>query len=133
MPELYAEGGNYFIELVDRFACCRVWTRPDLDSAAGARFAAEKVRHFQALSLGAANGMILDLSGAPPVAGPSTQASLGEMLAAWERVNRPVAVVAGGNQIQLLQLRRLVTSHAPRCGTVFTDLSAARAWVQAFK
>lgn len=133
MTEIYADGGNYCIELEDSFAYCRVWTRPELDSAAGARFASEKVSHFEALSRGAAHGMLFDLSAAPPVAGPSTQASLGQMLAAWERVRRPVAVIAGANHVQLLQLRRLVASHAPRCGAVFTELSAARTWLHAFK
>jgi hypothetical protein len=133
MLEIYADGGNYCIELEDAFAYCRVWARPDLDSAAGARFASEKVRHFEALSRGAANGMVFDLIAAPPVAGPSTQESLGQMLAAWELAKRPIALVAGSNQIQLLQLRRLVASHAPRCGVVFTEVPAARAWVRAFK
>ena len=132
MTDIYAEGGNYCIELDAGVAYCRVWARPDLDSAAGARFALEKVRHLEALSLGAARGMILDLSAAPPVAGPSTQASLGQMLSSWERAKRPIAVVGGSNQIQLLQLRRLVTSHAPSYGSLFTELPAARAWLLGF-
>lgn len=132
MTDIYAEGGNYRIELDAGVACCRVWARPDLDSAAGARFALEKVGHFEALSLGAARGMIFDLSAAPPVAGPSTQESLGQMLATWERAKRPIAMVGGSNQIQLLQLRRLVASHAPSYGSLFTELPAARAWIVGF-
>jgi hypothetical protein len=132
MTEIYADGGNYCIELDAAVAYCRVWTRPDVDSTAGARFALEKVSHFEALSLGSARGMLLDLAGAPPVAGPSTQASLGQMLAIWERAKRPIAIVGGSNQTQLLQLRRLVASHAPRYGSVFTELAAARTWIDGF-
>jgi hypothetical protein len=133
MAQIYAEGGNYCIELDDAFAYCRVWARPDLDSAAGARFAAEKVVHFETLAQRGTTGMIFDLSAAPPVTGPATQASIGHMLAAWERFKRPVALVAGSNHVQLLQLRRLIASHAPQCGAVFTELPSARAWVQAYK
>jgi len=132
MTEIYADGGNYCIELEHAVAYCRVWSRPDLDSAAGARFALEKVSHFEALSRGAARGMILDLSAAPPVAGPSTQASLGQMLSTWERAKRPIAVVGGNNQIQVLQLRRLVASHAAGYGSLFTELPAARTWILGF-
>ncbi len=133
MPRVYAEGGNYRIELDVGFAYCRVWARPDVDSIAGSRFAREKIGHFEALSRGVADGMILDLILAPPVTGPSTQESLGQMLAAWEHAGRPIAVVTGGTQIQLLQLRRLVATHAPRCGSVFSEPVGARDWVRAFK
>ena len=133
MTEIYADGGNYCIELDAAIAYCRVWARPDVDSAAGARFALEKVGHFEALSLGAARGIILDLSAAPPVAGPSTQASLGQMLSSWERAKAPIAIVGGNNQIQLLQLRRLIASHAPGYGSLFTELPAARSWILGFE
>jgi hypothetical protein len=132
MTGCYAEGGNYCIELDDAVAYCRVWARPDLDFAAGARLALETVGHFEALSVGPARAMIFDLSAAPPVAGPSTQASLGQMLSAWERVKRPIALVGGSNQVQLLQLRRLVASHASSHGALFTDLAAARIWISHF-
>jgi hypothetical protein len=133
MPRIYAEGGNYSIELEAGLAYCRVWARPDLDSVAGARFAREKIGHFETLARGEAEGMVLDLTLAPPVTGPSTQASLGQMLAAWENAKRPIAVVAGARPIQLLQLRRLVAHHAPHCGSVFGESTDARAWVSAFE
>jgi hypothetical protein len=132
MPPIYAEGGNYRIELEAGVAYCRVWARPDVDSATGSRFAHEKIAHFQELSRGAANALILDLTLAPPVTGPSTQEALGQMLSAWERARRPIAVVSGANQIQLLQLRRLVATHAPHCGAVFSESTAAREWIRGF-
>jgi hypothetical protein len=133
MPTIYAEGGNYSIELDVGVAYCRVWARPDVDSAAGSRFAREKIAHFETLARGEAKAMILDLASAPPVTGPATQESLGHMLAAWERARRPIAIVASGNQVQLLQLRRLVASHAPHSGAVFNESAAARGWVRDFK
>jgi hypothetical protein len=133
MPKIFAEGGNFSIELDAGLAYCRVWARPDVDSATGARFAREKIAHFEALARGDARAIILDLTSAPPVTGPVTQESLGHMLAAWERAGRPIAVVVSDNPTQLLQLRRLVTTHAAHSGAVFSELSAARTWVRDFK
>jgi hypothetical protein len=133
MPSIYAEGGNYRIDLDAAIAYCQVWARPDVDSSVGAGFARETAQHFEALSLGLARGIIFDLTLAPPVTGPVTQESIGRMLEAWERAGRPMAVVVGGNQVQVLQLRRLVAAHAPRCGSVFTALTSARAWVRTFE
>ncbi len=131
MVVVYAEGGNYRIELDQSTAYCRVWSRPDVDSQTGAGFALEKIAHFQALARGQAECMILDLMDAPPVAGPKTQEALGEMLAAWEVTRRPIALVVGDNKVQLLQLKRLVVSHAPQCGRVFSSLALARDWLRA--
>ncbi|HEY6557469.1 MAG TPA: hypothetical protein VI072_09350 [Polyangiaceae bacterium] len=129
MVVVYAEGGNYRIELDQSTAYCRVWSRPDVDSQAGASFALEKIAHFQALARGQAERMILDLMDAPPVAGPKTQEALGAMLASWEAARRPIALVVGDNKVQLLQLKRLTVSHAPHYGRVFSDLDLARDWL----
>ena len=130
MAALYAEGGNYRIELDDKTAHCRVWTRPDVDSQTGAGYAREKIGHFQALARGLADCMILDLIDAPPVAGPKTQEAIGEMLDAWEFARRPIALVAGDNKVQVLQLKRLAAQHAPRFCGVFVELEAAREWLR---
>jgi hypothetical protein len=130
MVVLYAEGGNYRIELDQLTAYCRVWSRPDVDSQTGASYARDKIAHFQALARGQAECMILDLVDAPPVTGPRTQEALGEMLLCWEAAQRPIALVAGDNKVQLLQLKRLAASHAPRSARVFSDLNLARDWVR---
>lgn len=130
MVVLYAEGGNYRIELEQSSAYCRVFSRPDVDSATGASFAREKIAHFQALARGSADCMLLDLVDAPPVTGPKTQEALGEMLACWEVAQRPIALLSGDNKVQLLQLKRLVATYAPRYGRIFSGVDAAREWLR---
>jgi hypothetical protein len=51
------------------------------------------------------------------------------MLDCWEAARRPIAILTGENKVQLLQLKRLVASHAPRHGAVFGDLELARSWI----
>src|SRR4051812_43657202 len=106
MTQRFAEGKNYEIDVTGTLATCRVWSRPDLDSTEGAALAAEKIGLFQRLAASAAQGLLLDLSRAPPVTGAKTQESLGAMLKAWQDAAKCVAVVAASNSMQQLQLRR---------------------------
>lgn len=130
MIQRFAEGMNYSIDLDGSIATCRVWSRPDLDSSTGARLATEKIALFQRLAARLASGMIFDLSVAPAVTGPKTQQALGQMLQAWQNAAKPVALVAGTNSIQQLQLRRLVTTFAPDRGALFGSVDEARAWLE---
>ncbi len=129
MVTLYAEGGNYRIELDARIATCRVWRRPDVDAETGAAFAKEKVAHFDALARGAARALIFDLREAPPVTGPKTQEAIGRMVSAFERARRRVALVSGPSATQRLQLQRIVDASAPISGRVFVTPEDARAWI----
>ncbi|HJL18573.1 MAG TPA: hypothetical protein RMH99_23130 [Sandaracinaceae bacterium LLY-WYZ-13_1] len=131
MAELYAEGGNYRIELDDGIASCRVWRRPDVDAETGAAFAREKIAHFRALAVGRGRGMVFDLREAPPVTGPKTQEAVGQMFSAFESHHKPIAVVVGGKAVQKLQMKRLVGDTAPKHGAVFQDLDEAMAHVRA--
>ncbi|HEY8429058.1 MAG TPA: hypothetical protein VIL20_11815 [Sandaracinaceae bacterium] len=132
MATLYAEGGNYRIELdASRIASCRVWRRPDVDSETGAAWAREKVAYFDALASGDARAMIFDLRDAPPVTGPKTQEALGKMVSAFERHGRRIAIVTGPSPVQRLQLQRIVDEAAPTVGRVVTSLDEARAWATA--
>ncbi|HTV19082.1 MAG TPA: hypothetical protein VMG12_10435 [Polyangiaceae bacterium] len=131
MVERFAEGQNYSIDLDASRATCRVWSRPDLDSAQGAALAVEKVALFQRLAQGNAREMVFDLSQAPAVTGPITQNALGQMLDAWQRAGKPIALVSGPLSIQQLQLRRLLATHAPQQGALFTSLDEAMAWLDA--
>ncbi len=131
MTRRFAEGKNYSIDLDGPVAMCRVWSRPDLDSAQGAALATEKISLFQRLAAGPALGMIFDLSHAPAVTGPKTQEALGAMMKAWQAAAKPVAVVAGTNSIQQLQLRRLVSTFAPDQGALFGSVEEAAAWLEA--
>lgn len=127
MGSVYAEGGNYRIELDAGVATCTVWRRPDVDGETGAAWAREKIDHFAALARGPARGLVFDLRMAPPVTGPKTQEALGQMLEHFERAGRPVAVLVGDHAVQKLQLQRVVASVCPKTGAVHTDEAAARA------
>jgi hypothetical protein len=125
----FAEGSNYSIDLDGLTAVCRVWSRPDLDSVAGAKLAAEKVLSFRLLARGKSLGMLFDLSLAPVVTGPKTQQALGDMLKAWQDANKPIAMVAGSNSMQQLQLRRLITTFAAVHGALFASVAEASTWL----
>jgi hypothetical protein len=130
MTHRYAEGMNYSIDLEGSIAVCRVWSRRDLDSATGARLAMEKISLFRKLAGGGTAAMLLDLSQAPVVAGPKTQAAIGEMLKAWQDESKPVAVVGTTHSIQQLQLRRLIQTFAPSQGGLFGSAEEAAAWIE---
>jgi hypothetical protein len=129
MIRRYAEGLNYSIDLDEARAMCRVWSRPDLDSTQGAALAVEKITLFQRLANGIAESMLFDLSEAPAVTGPKTQAALSTMMATWESARRAIAVVSGPNSVQQLQLRRLLSTSAPDYGALFTSVDEASAWL----
>jgi hypothetical protein len=129
MSQRFAEGANYSIDLDGRIAVCRVWSRPDLDSAAGAQLAIDKIALFRRLAAGVTLGLLFDLSQAPAVTGPKTQEALGAMMDAWQRAGKPVAVVSGPNSLQQLQLRRLISIFAPDQGALFGSVDEASAWL----
>jgi hypothetical protein len=129
MTQRFAEGKNYEIDVTGTLATCRVWSRPDLDSTEGAQLAAEKIAVFQRLSATTVQRLLLDLSRAPPVTGAKTQESLGAMLKSWEDAAKYVAVVAGSNPMQQLQLRRIVATFAPHYGKLFDVARQAEEWL----
>jgi hypothetical protein len=131
MTQRFAEGKNYEIDVTGALATCRVWSRPDLDSTEGARLAAEKIAVFQRLAATSVQGLLLDLSRAPPVTGAKTQDSLGAMLKAWQDAAKYVAVVAASNSMQQLQLRRIVATFAPKYGKLFDVARQAEEWLAA--
>jgi hypothetical protein len=129
---VYAEGSNFTITLQGGVVTCRVWIRADLDSAEGARSAEVISRALRELAMGPrdrAKGLVLDQSGAPPVAGPRTQAALCDLLAAWERAGRRVGLALGDSPVRNLQMRRLLVERAPTFGRAFASAEQARTWV----
>jgi hypothetical protein len=129
MTKRFAEGLNYSIDIDGSKAICRVWSRPDLDSTVGAELATQKISLFRQLASGDPLGLLFDLSLAPVVTGPKTQQALSQMMLAWQEAAKPVAVVAGGNSIQQLQLRRLISTFAPDQGALFGSAEEAAAWL----
>ena len=71
--------------------------------------------------------VVLDLRQAPPVNGPSTQQSIGRLLAACEQAQVIPALLHAGDGLAALQLGRLVREHAPRLGQVTHDAEAVEA------
>jgi hypothetical protein len=130
MTQRFAEGLNYSIDLDGAIATCRVWSRPDLDSATGAQMAIEKIALFQRLASKLAAGMVFDLTQAPAVTGPKTQEALGQMMKAWQDAAKPVAIVVSSNSMQWLQLRRLVSMFTPDHGALFGSVEEASAWLE---
>jgi len=126
---LLVRGANYQIDLDGGVARCRVWRRPDVDRATGARFAEELADQFHTLASGAAQAMILDLHEAPPVNGPITQAALGKILAVCEASALPIALVSSDDPLQRMQLGRLARAHAPDWASVYDGRDDAERWV----
>jgi hypothetical protein len=127
--EVYASGANYKIEVVDDLVRWAVWSRPDLDSQQGARCAEEQVAHAIALAMGATQGMLFDVSGAPSVMGPRTQAAIVATMSPWERARKPVAVVISENALQRLQWERIVRETLSKSGRIFLVVPPALHWL----
>lgn len=129
---LLGQGGNYEIQIQRGIAICRVWKRPDVSREEGARYAEDMVRTMNetAVSLrSVAKAAILDMSDAPTSWGPATEASLGQILAAWERSKRRIAVQMSADPIQGLLIRRMCKEHAPVQGMAVASRVEADAWI----
>ncbi len=127
---IVARGGNYEITIERAVARARVFRRPDVDAAEGARFA-EGIRAdvLRALEAPLVRGAIVDVREAPPVTGPSTRATMGRLAQDCEAAGRRLAFLPGEHPTQRLQLSAIVSDHAPRTAAVCTTIEAAEAWV----
>jgi len=97
----------------------RVIRRPDLSSERGADLADQFVDALlETLTSSSTSRTVVDLSAAPPVMGPRTEAAFARLLAAHTKLSRPIGVVASANPTQRLQLQRLMREHAPRFGSI---------------
>ncbi|HEU4536840.1 MAG TPA: hypothetical protein VFS00_22110 [Polyangiaceae bacterium] len=129
----YAEGPTYSISLEDGVASCRIWSRPDIEWAEGARVATDLTKVLLALAEGPreqARALVFDEREAPPVFGPQTEVAVGSLLAAWERQERRVASAVGTNPVKQLQMRRLLAERAPKYGRAFLTFEEALAWAR---
>ena len=113
----FAETENYSIEIDGDVALTRVWKRPDLDSATGARLAGEMAADIGRLVAdGRIKKLVFDVTAAPPVAGPKTTETLAKLLTTCERANVDIEVVVTNDAVQTLQFKRLIAEHAPKRG-----------------
>ena len=127
-----AEGRNYRIERRDDgCVIATVRRRPDLDTTAGADDCETMCAAILATADRDIVGLVLDLTEAPPIAGPRTQATLTTMLRAWVRGRRRAVLVIGPSAVQRLQLDRMVAHVASPAVTVMTSTDDARAWLLA--
>ncbi|MFO0571247.1 MAG: hypothetical protein U0263_36795 [Polyangiaceae bacterium] len=128
----YARGDNYEFTLRQGLAYLRVWSRPDLDREAGARLAREEVDHHRRLtqlSRRTVQGLVFDLSEAPPAWGPATEAALMEMVGFWELAQRKIGFVSH-DPLQRVLLRQVVRAAAPNVGRIYQDRESAELWAK---
>lgn len=129
----FAEGDNFRIDVERGHARCKVWRRPDLDSAAGAAAAEQTSQLLGELASNEdVRSLVFDLRVAPGFMGPRTQRAIGNAFSAFEQVRKPMAVVSAA-AVQGLQLQRVLGLNAPLYGRVFNDLEEAVAWVESFR
>jgi hypothetical protein len=132
MAQELAGGRNFKITWEPPTAICRVWQRPDLTSADGAQCAEEMSSFLVKLaSRAGVHGVVFDVSEAPPVTGPKTEAALGAMYSVFEKAKRRIAVVTADHATQRMQQTRVLREHAPEYGRVVASLDEGRAFVEA--
>lgn len=124
-------GPNYDIALGDDgLAIARLWRRPDIDTSAGA----DAVEAMASAILDAADeriaGLLLDLSEAPAVTGPRTQATLTSLLEHWCGTGRRAAIVIGDSAVQRMQVDRIAAGVRTGAVIVSTSVDAAMIWLR---
>ena len=127
LSRMSLRGENYEIEVHGRRATARVWKRPDLDSAEGARNAAVMVTKLTELA-SSVDSLVFDLREAPVIAGPRTVDALGVLFSSYEQAGARIAVIASNEPLQTLQFRRLLSTYAPTTGQLTLSTSEAEAW-----
>lgn len=133
-PETVADmgwrGENHEAVVHQGILCLRVWRRTDLDAQSGAALAQSMAdRLVLAVETGKLRGVVLDLSEAPPVAGPITQAAIQRMCMVTAQVGVPLGAVAGPTATHQLQLKRLVQDTGP-LNRVCADAAEAQHWAR---
>jgi hypothetical protein len=119
-----------FSIIVDgHYAEIKIWRRPDLDSAAGARNAQEMATESAKLPARGVREILFDVREAPAVAGPKSTAVLAELLRGWGMARVRIAVLISDDAVKTLQFRRLVVEHAPKNAFVTSDPHEAARWL----
>lgn len=106
---IVSSGDNYRLSKVSGTLLLEVWQRPDLSSQQGADLAERMLAEVRAHTIKPdVREVILDLSKAPPVAGPRTQAALADIAGFVCRHGKPFAFVSGERALMRMQLKRLL-------------------------
>jgi len=123
-----AEGPSYAISLDGDRGELRIWRRPDLSSADGARITDNVPRALGGL-LPKVRSPPFDLRAAPAVSGPTTLDALGTLARACEHAKIRIAAVVSDDAMQRLQVNRVVKECAPQSGRVFSAIEDAEPWL----
>jgi hypothetical protein len=122
--------GDMFVITIDGpRAEIRIWRRPDLDSAGGARNAAKIAEEATKLAGRGVRAVLLDVRDAPAVAGPKSYTSLSSMFSAWTTARLRVVILVSDDPIKVLQFKRMVTETGARDFRVMTDPGEGKAWL----
>lgn len=123
------EGRNYRIEPSHERLTARIYRRPELDTSAGADEVERMAEAIRASTGVRVHGLLLDLTEAPTVIGPRTQATLQALLAEWVGAGRRAVLVVGPSAVQRMQIERLVGGLGSANALVSTSLDVAVVWL----
>lgn len=122
----YAEGENFTIDIEDGVAVVRVFRRSDLDSGKLGALAEEIVPLAKALTThDGVTGMVVDLRRVNGAVAPRVEQAYGAVAATWEATAQPIAFLVG-EAVQRMQIGRVVSQFAARCGGLFSERDDAR-------
>lgn len=126
-PMRQVEGPNFTIDLEEGVAVVRTFKRADLDSV-GLSDAAVQLRQLcSELTVdGKITGLVVDLRRTPGAVGPRVEQAYSDIAGAWDSTGQRVSFLVLADAMQHMQITRIVTKAAPRCGAVFTDRNEAR-------
>lgn len=129
-PMRYAEGPNFTIDLEEGVAVVRTFKRADLDSAELGNAAAQLCQLCSQLTLDdKVSGLVVDLRRTPGAVGPRVEQAYADIAGAWDATGQRVSFLVLEDAMQHLQITRIVSKAAARCGAVCTDRNEARTFV----
>jgi hypothetical protein len=129
-PMRHAEGPNFTIDLEEGVAVVRTFKRTDLDSAQLGDAAVQLSHLCSKLSIDdKVTGLVVDLRRTPGAVSPRVEQAYSDIAGAWDSTGQRVSFLILEDAMQHMQISRIVTKAASRCGAVFTDRNEARTFV----
>jgi hypothetical protein len=129
-PMRHAEGPNFTIDLEEGVAVVRTFKRTDLDSGQQGDAAVQLSGLCTQLTLDdKVTGLVVDLRRTPGAVGPRVEQAYSDIAGAWDATGQRVSFLILEDALQHMQITRIVTKAAARCGAVFTDRNEARTFV----